>query len=66
MPTVEQLKKAYKNDAEYKAQVDATVKRSKTVYGVQLSKEDIFKSVASGGFLSDYAKKKKAAAKKKK
>lgn len=66
MPTVEQLKKNYKNDATYRAQVDDTVRKSKALYGVQLSKEDVFKSVARGGFLSDYAKKKKAAAKKKK
>ena len=62
--TVESLKKQYKEDPTYKLQVDDTVKKSKRLYGVQLTKDDIFKSIAGGGFIEDYAKRKKAATKK--
>ena len=65
MPTVEQLKKAYKNDPDYRQQVDDTVKKSKALYGIHLTKEDIFKAVSGPGMIGDYARKKKAAAKKK-
>lgn len=64
MPTVEQLRKAYKNDKTYRLQVDDLVKKSKTNYGVQLTKEDVFKAVSSDEFVRDYAEKKKKAAKK--
>ena len=65
MPTITQLKNNYKNDPVYRAQVDDTVKKSKTNYGVQLTKDDVFRAVASGSFLGEYAKRKKASAKKK-